>query len=125
MLGFSHRPAFPASAGSGGALTAPLACLRSGFSLPSGIRANGVAPISMNDTREAGPAAHAANTSARGQRPAILASPLHEFTGCYLAVECLRLLPGSRMSSALGSKHNLTTPCVTAYANHIAWLCVS
>jgi hypothetical protein len=31
----------------------------------------------------------AANASARGQRPAILASPLHERTGFYLAVDCL------------------------------------
>jgi hypothetical protein len=31
----------------------------------------------------------AANASARGQRIAILASPLHELTGFYLAVDCL------------------------------------
>jgi len=31
----------------------------------------------------------AANASARGQRTAILASPLHELTGFYLAVDCL------------------------------------
>jgi hypothetical protein len=31
----------------------------------------------------------AANASARGQRAAILASPLHELTGSYLAVDCL------------------------------------
>jgi hypothetical protein len=31
----------------------------------------------------------AANASARGQRAAILASPLHELTGFYLAVDCL------------------------------------
>jgi hypothetical protein len=31
----------------------------------------------------------AANASARGQRLAILASPLHELTGFYLAVDCL------------------------------------
>jgi hypothetical protein len=31
----------------------------------------------------------AANASARGQRVAILASPLHELTGFYLAVDCL------------------------------------
>ena len=30
----------------------------------------------------------AANASARGQRVAILASPLHELTGLYLAVDC-------------------------------------
>jgi hypothetical protein len=33
----------------------------------------------------------AANASARGQRAAILASPLHELTGFYLAVDCLAL----------------------------------
>jgi hypothetical protein len=31
----------------------------------------------------------AANASARGKRAAILASPLHELTGFYLAVDCL------------------------------------
>src|SRR6201994_2321140 len=31
----------------------------------------------------------AANASARGPRAAILASPLHELTGFYLAVDCL------------------------------------
>ena len=31
----------------------------------------------------------AANASTRGQRAAILASPLHELTGFYLAVDCL------------------------------------
>ena len=31
----------------------------------------------------------AANASARGQRVAILTSPLHELTGFYLAVDCL------------------------------------
>jgi hypothetical protein len=31
----------------------------------------------------------AANASDRGQRAAILASPLHELTGFYLAVDCL------------------------------------
>jgi hypothetical protein len=31
----------------------------------------------------------AANASARGQRAAILTSPLHELTGFYLAVDCL------------------------------------
>jgi hypothetical protein len=31
----------------------------------------------------------AANASARGQRAASLASPLHELTGFYLAVDCL------------------------------------
>ena len=31
----------------------------------------------------------AANASARGQRVAILARPLHELTGFYLAVDCL------------------------------------
>jgi hypothetical protein len=31
----------------------------------------------------------AANASARGQRVAILASPLHELTASYLAVDCL------------------------------------
>ena len=31
----------------------------------------------------------AANASARGQRAVILASPLHELTGFYLAVDCL------------------------------------
>jgi hypothetical protein len=31
----------------------------------------------------------AANASPRGQRVAILASPLHELTGFYLAVDCL------------------------------------
>jgi hypothetical protein len=31
----------------------------------------------------------AANASARGQRSAILASPLHELTGFCLAVDCL------------------------------------
>src|SRR3984957_17404964 len=31
----------------------------------------------------------AANASARGQRAAILASPLHELTGFYLSVDCL------------------------------------
>ena len=31
----------------------------------------------------------AANASARGQRAAILASPLNELTGFYLAVDCL------------------------------------
>jgi hypothetical protein len=31
----------------------------------------------------------AANASARGQRAALLASPLHELTGFYLAVDCL------------------------------------
>jgi hypothetical protein len=31
----------------------------------------------------------AASASARGQRAAILASPLHELTGFYLAVDCL------------------------------------
>jgi hypothetical protein len=31
----------------------------------------------------------AANASARGQRSAILASPLHELSGFYLAVNCL------------------------------------
>jgi hypothetical protein len=36
----------------------------------------------------------AANASARGQRAAILASPLHELTGFYLAVNCLT--PGCR-----------------------------
>ena len=35
------------------------------------------------------PAMAAANASARGQRAAILASPLHELTGFYLAVDCL------------------------------------
>jgi len=36
----------------------------------------------------------AANASARAQRSAILASPLHELTGFYLAVD--RLSPGCR-----------------------------
>jgi hypothetical protein len=36
----------------------------------------------------------AANASARGQRSAILASPLHELTGFYLAVDCAE--PGCR-----------------------------
>jgi hypothetical protein len=31
----------------------------------------------------------AANASARGQRVAILASPLHELTGFYITVDCL------------------------------------
>ena len=31
----------------------------------------------------------AANASARGQRVAILASPLHELTGFYLSVDCM------------------------------------
>jgi hypothetical protein len=31
----------------------------------------------------------AANASARGQRAAILASPLHELTGFYLTADCL------------------------------------
>jgi len=31
----------------------------------------------------------AANASARAQRSAILASPLHELTGFYLEVDCL------------------------------------
>src|SRR5450631_1346729 len=35
------------------------------------------------------PTMAAANASARGQRAAILASPLHELTGFYLAVDCL------------------------------------
>ena len=35
------------------------------------------------------PAMAAANASARGQRAVILASPLHELTGFYLAVDCL------------------------------------
>jgi hypothetical protein len=34
------------------------------------------------------PTMAAANASARGQRAAILASPLHELTGFYLAVDC-------------------------------------
>jgi hypothetical protein len=37
------------------------------------------------------PGMPAANASARGQRSAILASPLHELTGFYLAVDCLAL----------------------------------
>jgi hypothetical protein len=36
----------------------------------------------------------AANASARGQRSAILASPLHELIGFYLAVDCMS--PGCR-----------------------------
>ena len=36
-----------------------------------------------------GPDMAAANASARGQRATILASPLHELTGFYLAVDCL------------------------------------
>ena len=36
----------------------------------------------------------AANASARGQRVAILTSPLHELTGLYLAVDCRA--PGCR-----------------------------
>ena len=35
------------------------------------------------------PGMAAANASARGQRVAILASPLHELTGFHLAVDCL------------------------------------
>jgi hypothetical protein len=35
------------------------------------------------------PAMAAANASARGQRAAILASPLHELTGFYLTADCL------------------------------------
>jgi hypothetical protein len=41
----------------------------------------------------------AANASARGQRAAILASPLHELTGFYLAVDCLA--PGAAASAPL------------------------
>jgi hypothetical protein len=40
----------------------------------------------------------AANASARGQRAAILASPLHELTGFYLAVDCL--VSGRRLPCA-------------------------
>ncbi len=36
-----------------------------------------------------GPGMAAANASARGQRAAILASPLHELTGFCLVVDCL------------------------------------
>lgn len=43
----------------------------------------------------------AANASARGQRAAILASPLHELTGFYLAVDCLGLGCSGRRSFAI------------------------
>jgi hypothetical protein len=50
------------------------------------------APIGADKHLRAAPATDstaAANASARGQRTAILASPLHELTGFYLAVDCL------------------------------------
>jgi hypothetical protein len=43
----------------------------------------------------------AANASARGQRAAILASPLHELTGFYLAVDCLAPLCNGERTFAL------------------------
>ena len=43
----------------------------------------------------------AANASARGQRVAILARPLHELTGFYLAVDCLAVECSGERSFAI------------------------
>jgi hypothetical protein len=43
----------------------------------------------------------AANASARGQRSAILASPLRDLTGFYLAVDCLASGRGGELSYAV------------------------
>jgi hypothetical protein len=43
----------------------------------------------------------AANASARGPRAAIIASPLHELTGFYLAVDCLAPGWGGERSFAI------------------------
>ena len=43
----------------------------------------------------------AANASARGQRAAIVASPLHDLTGFYLAVDCLAPGCGGERSYAV------------------------
>jgi hypothetical protein len=43
----------------------------------------------------------AANASARGQRVAILASPLHQLTGFYLAVDCRSTSCGGERSFAI------------------------
>jgi hypothetical protein len=45
----------------------------------------------------------AANASARGQRAAILASPLHELTGFCLAVDCLAPNCGGERTYAVAS----------------------
>jgi hypothetical protein len=45
----------------------------------------------------------AANASARGQRAAILASPLHELTGFCLSVDCLAAGCGGERTYALAS----------------------
>jgi hypothetical protein len=43
----------------------------------------------------------AANASARGQRAAILASPLHQLTGFYLSVDCRSTSCGGGRSFAI------------------------
>ena len=52
----------------------------------------------------------AANASARGQRAAILASPLHELTGFYSAVDCL--------TSGCGSERNFAVAELIRRAAH-------
>jgi hypothetical protein len=56
--------------------------------------------------------------SARGQRVAILASPLHELTGFYLAVDCLA--PGAMASAALPWRSWRASTAVTARSGR--WL---
>ena len=46
----------------------------------------------------------ASNASPRGQRLAILASPLHELTGFALAVDCGNLLCGGERAYAITAK---------------------
>src|SRR4051812_15571687 len=52
----------------------------------------------------------AANASARGQRAAILASPLHELTGFQLTVDCLALAATASAASRRGGAGELLRP---------------
>jgi hypothetical protein len=62
----------------------------------------------------------AANASARGQRAAILASPLHELTGFCLAVDCMAAGCGGERTYAVASLASFyggdMTVWVTCYA---------
>ena len=71
----------------------------------------------------------AANASARGQRAAIFASPLHELTGFYLAVDCRTPRCNGERAFAVAELGNLLRlrdhgwagPATDAVRRHLWW----
>jgi hypothetical protein len=72
----------------------------------------------------------AANASARGQRAAILASPLSELTGFYLAVDCLtprcsgeRTFAVAELASFYGAQRTVGEVLPDAMLRRLRWPC--